>query len=468
MKPLNYVKPRRPFPQAIENKAYKVNPLKPTNVTQEDMNAAVIRQFKQLIDNGDIIIDPATVTCRTPEEICNMTLAEMIATNPCGFRMIMKHTTGGGAADAQVTSSESMGYGMLMLVILAGQDQALGIDIKAFFDGMFRSLMHWNSNIKVNGNESHLMSWQLIQPAGAGTPFQRPIHEFDPSYDQDDDAATDGDLDMAYALLLADKQWGSDGEYNYLEYALAMINDLWERCIDSESDAHREKGVEPNYHVKAGDWASDSPHWVPAYGLLWDITRPSDHMLDHFKAFNVVDHAHDWQKVVDATYDCIQQLCAPNNTGLLPDFAMFDRKTKTWTPVPGTESNYWENPEDGEYHQNACRMPWRLGTDYFLSGKTPIDSCCLKPLNSHLRTASGGDFNKITGYQLNGTPRGGNTPYYSNPALVLAAAFGNQEWLDNGWNYAKDLMWYDDRYGSYLNVLALIVMSGNYWSPVDL
>lgn len=33
------------------------------------------------------------------------------------------------------------------------------------------------------------------------------------------DSATDGDMDIAYALLLADSQWGSSGEINYLSQA---------------------------------------------------------------------------------------------------------------------------------------------------------------------------------------------------------------------------------------------------------
>ncbi|MDR0271708.1 MAG: hypothetical protein LBI27_00110 [Clostridiales bacterium] len=454
-----------PFPQAGKNDFYKVKPLMPTGATQEDLNNAVIRQFKQLTENGDITIDPATVPGKTADEIAKMTLSEMIALNP-KFRMVMKHTTGGGAADTQVTSSESMGYGMLMLVTLAGADEALGINTKEYFDGMFRSLMHWNSWIDVNEKPSRLMSWQLIQPKGAGTPYQRPRFEHDPSYGQDDDAATDGDLDMTFALFMADKQWGSDGEYDYKSYAHTMLNDIWERMIDIDSDEHKRLGVEANYHVKPGDWASADEHWVPAYGLLWDLTRPSDHMLDHFKVFKILDPVHDWQKVIDATYECIRQLCEKNSTGLLPDFAMFDRETKTWKPVPGTENDHWENPEDGEYHQNACRTPWRLGTDYLLSGKTPVDDVCIKPLNTHLKKASGGQFDKITGYLLDGTPYGENTPYYSNPPLVLAAASGDREWLDNGWNYSKNLKWHDDRYGSYLNVLALIVASGNYWLPI--
>jgi len=396
-----------------------------------------------------------------------MTLAEQAAVNPDGFCMVMRHNTGGGAADMQVTTSESMGYGMLMLVLLAGQDEALGIDVKSFFDGMFRSVMFWDSRIRIEGRKSHLMVWQLIQPGGPGTPYQRSAFTPKPENEGNGSCATDGDLDIAYALLLADKQWGSDGQYNYYEYALKMINDLWDFCIDVESDTLEQNNLEPNYHVKGGDWTNMRLHSAKGYGLMIDITRTSDHMLDHFKAFKAVDPAHDWQKVIAATYECINQLCALQNppTGILPDFATLDRKTKKWSPVPATEETHWESPWDGEYNANACRTPWRLGTDYLLSGATPIDDLCIKPLNNFLRKASGGDFNKLTGYSLNGKPNDDPANFYANPPLVLAGALGDQEWLNNGWNYAKNQPWQDDQYGSYLNVLALIVVSGNYWSP---
>jgi len=463
--------PRRPFPQAqvAENKSYKITPLKPTGVTQEEMNEAVIHQFKQLIDNGDITIDPGTVTGHTQEQISKMTLAEMAAVNPDGFHAVMRHNTGGGAADMQVTTSESMGYGMLMLVILAGQDKVLGLDVKAFFDGMFRSVKHWDSQIRIEGRKSHLMLWQLVQPDGPGTPYKRHAYKPRPGDEGNGSCATDGDLDIAYALLLADRQWGSAGENNYLEYAMAMINDLWEYCIDIESENLSKANLEPNYHIKGGDWTNTKPHWAKGYGLTIDITRTSDHMLDHLKAFKAIDPAHDWQKVIDATYDCIRQLCLMQNppTGILPDFATFDRKTKTWHPVPATEDIHWESPLDGQYSANACRTPWRLGTDYLLSGETPIDDICIKPLNNHLKEVSGGKFDNITGYSLDGKPNDDPANFFTNPPLVLAAALGDQKWLDAGWNYAKDQGWIDDQYGSYLNVLALITASGNYWSPVE-
>jgi len=42
----------------------------------------------------------------------------------------------------------------------------------------------------------------------------------------DFDSAADGDLDIAYALLLADRQWGSCGTVNYLLEAQRVLVDV--------------------------------------------------------------------------------------------------------------------------------------------------------------------------------------------------------------------------------------------------
>jgi len=39
----------------------------------------------------------------------------------------------------------------------------------------------------------------------------------------DSDSATDGDMDIAYALILADRQWGSGGAIDYLGQAKDTI-----------------------------------------------------------------------------------------------------------------------------------------------------------------------------------------------------------------------------------------------------
>ena len=49
----------------------------------------------------------------------------------------------------------------------------------------------------------------------------------------------------------------------------------------------------------------------------------------------------------------------PRRTGLLPDFVVRGRPAKP---------RYLEGEHDGHYAWNACRTPWRIGTDAALSG----------------------------------------------------------------------------------------------------
>ena len=47
--------------------------------------------------------------------------------------------------------------------------------------------------------------------------------------------ATDADEDIAFALLMADKQWGSAGTLNYLNLAKTQINNIWlHEIVDSK------------------------------------------------------------------------------------------------------------------------------------------------------------------------------------------------------------------------------------------
>lgn len=57
------------------------------------------------------------------------------------------------------------------------------------------------------------------------------------------DSAADGDMDIAYALLIADKVWGSEGEIDYYSEALAVINDIMTYEINHE-----------NWTISLGDW----------------------------------------------------------------------------------------------------------------------------------------------------------------------------------------------------------------------
>ncbi|HEY0884470.1 MAG TPA: glycosyl hydrolase family 8, partial [Ramlibacter sp.] len=99
-----------------------------------------------------------------------------------------------------LTVSEAMGYGMLLTVLFAGHDP----NARSIFDGLLavvRARPAWAVTPHDPGGK-YLMDWKL---ASNGSSMG------------DGWNALDGDLDIALALLMADKQWGSSGGWNYLQ-----------------------------------------------------------------------------------------------------------------------------------------------------------------------------------------------------------------------------------------------------------
>src|SRR4029450_6472942 len=85
-----------------------------------------------------------------------------------------------------------------------------------------------------------------------------------------DNSVTDGDLDVAYALLLADKQWGSGGAIDYRAEALKVIAAIREGDLDS-----------------SGHWVLLG-NWVDRSDQHYRSTRTSDFMPGHFESFGTV------------------------------------------------------------------------------------------------------------------------------------------------------------------------------------
>ena len=86
-------------------------------------------------------------------------------------------------------------------------------DDQMLFDDLWRY-----SQAHLNGNG--LMNW-AIAADGTGVAGQG--------------GATDADEDIAFALLMADKQWGSAGTLNYLNLAKTQINNIWlHEIVDSK------------------------------------------------------------------------------------------------------------------------------------------------------------------------------------------------------------------------------------------
>jgi endo-1,4-beta-D-glucanase Y len=327
-------------------------------------------------------------------------------------------------ATDQWTVSEGHGYGMVITAIMAGHDH----DAHLIFNGLYAYYDEHRST-----GSPDLMAWAQ-----------------DSSCNNADgaDSATDGDMDIAYALLLADKQWGSDGAINYLAEGKRIIAAIL------AADIH------PADTILVGDWAtSDDNHYTG--------TRPSDFMVSHFKAYERATGIARWTNVVDKTYTLVNrlQITYSPTTGLLPDFVVQASSTKP-KPAP---ANWLEGDDDGNYAWNACRTPWRLATDYLMAGEARAQAAVRK-MNAWIRAKTGGRPAQIRdGYKLTGTALGTSAELafvapFGVAAMVEGESDSNQAWLNALWDEIAGRAPVD-YFGDTLKLQALIVMSGNWWTP---
>ena len=329
-----------------------------------------------------------------------------------------------GSQEGNLSLSEGHGYGMVISAIMAGHDP----HAKKHFDGLYRFFRDHPST-----SSPDLMAWyQDTQCSDA----------------DGKNSAADGDLDIAFALLLADKQWGSCSGIDYRGEAFKVMSAIKARVLN---DSHQ--------YVLLGDWVT------PASGKYYDSTRSSDFIADHFRSFGAVNDADTWAGLVQSSYAVITWVrnFYSYGKGLLPDFI----QSPLSLPKPAP-ANFLMGSKDGTYDYNACRVPWRLGTDYLVSGD-PNAKSELQDLTSWIEGATGGDPQKIkAGYHLDGSP-GPNSDYLS---LAFAAPFGvaamadplHKPWLNALWSLiaaTPSQGYYEDT----IQLMSMIVMSGNWWPP---
>ncbi|MER8012583.1 glycosyl hydrolase family 8, partial [Streptomyces sp. NPDC094149] len=319
--------------------------------------------------------------------------------------------------------AEGQGYGMVVTALMAGADPSA----KTIFDG--------------------LVKFMLAHPSVHNPDLLAAEQDTSCQSVNGSDSATDGDLDVAYGLLLADKQWGSGGTYDYRDLAIKHIN------------AIKASEVNPNTHLMLlGDWSDPSEsHYY--------MSRSSDWMIDHFRAFRKVTGDTAWDTIRTAHQNLItsQQTNYAPNTGLLADFIV---NTNT-TPKPAS-GTVLESPNDGDYGWNACRDPWRIGTDAVTSGNSASLTSSRK-INSWIRSKTGGNpANIVTGYRLDGSAfDSAHDMAFTAPFAITAMTDSNsQAWLDALWNkMVSTAVSSTTYYGSSVQLQSMIVVSGNYWVP---
>jgi len=329
--------------------------------------------------------------------------------------------------DGKQCVSEGQGYGMVIVVLMAGYDASA----KTTFDNLYRYYKAHPSN-----RGTHLMAWA------------QNVH----GKDIDKTSATDGDMDIAYSLLLADKQWGSTSAINYLLQAKSLIADIMQ------------------YEVNHKTWSVILSNGIEDDSKDYNDTRSSDFMPANFKAFAYATKDARWNKVIDKGYKLfsyMQEEDSPD-AGLVPDFIVYINKKPK--PAP---PHYLESAYDGSYNYNACRVPWRIATDYLLNGDIRSKAFVQK-INRWIReTTNNNTYNLSAGYTLAGNDIKGR--YFE--ALSFVAPFAvsamvdksNQQWLNHVWDYTLQFKMKDfDYYDNTIKLMDMIIISGNYWSPEKL
>lgn len=140
------------------------------------------------------------------------------------------------------------------------------------------------------------------------------------------------------------------------------------------------------------------------------------------------------------------------------------------SPALHSGPNYLETAYDGEFSYNACRVPWRLATDYLVSGE-PRSLSAVQKINSWVKGKVGSNAALLVdGYTLAGNTSAGATgPSMSFTAPLAVAAMSdasNQAWLNSLWSQmTATALVNEDYYGNTLKLISMIVISGNWWSP---
>jgi endo-1,4-beta-D-glucanase Y len=343
--------------------------------------------------------------------------------------------------------SEGQGYGMIIVAMMAGYDPLA----RTVYDGLFQYVRAHPSKAAPS-----LMAWAQKKNCR----------------DVDGSSATDGDMDIAWSLLLAHEQWGETGKVHYLDEARAMITAIRKQEINQKTlSVLLSNSVE--YDSK--DYSD---------------MRSSDFMPSHFRAFAGASGDRSWERVADNNYRLfryMQERYSPA-AGLLPDFirhvtvggggAKAQASGGTLAQADGkgdinampAKPHYLESRYDGVYNYNACRVPWRIAMDRILYGD-PRSAEIVEKINRWIRSTTQNNPDNISaGYNLAGEDL--KNRYYEAMCFISSFAISamvgkdNQVWLNKLWDYiihfSPDGF---DYYDNSIKMIHLIILSGNYWGP---
>lgn len=304
------------------------------------------------------------------------------------------------------TVSEGIAYGMLLSAYMGD---------KVHFDGFW---LYYKDNVNSNG----VMNWKIN--GCSGTLGQN--------------GATDAELDAAFALIVADYQWNSNGTINYSADAKNLIAAI--KSLEVEA---------ATFVLKPGD----------AFGGS-SLTNPSYFAPGYYRAFgNFTNDTTFWNSVASKAYAVINANLTQNNAvgGLVSDWCKADGSYSN-------DANGYAN-QGKKYGYDAARTPWRISLDYLWYGTTAAKTYSKKS-SDFVRVTLGGTANIKDGYNQDGTVSGQwhNATYVG--AFACAAMGGeNQNHLNDSYTDLKNLNEPNSYFNHTLKTMYLLAMTGNFYLP---
>jgi endo-1,4-beta-D-glucanase Y len=317
--------------------------------------------------------------------------------------------------DNRETVSEGMGYGALFAVFMVDRPT---------LDKLFRYYNYYKRRpFQANIADSNgLMAWRINSSGQIVDP----------------NPATDGDIDMAYALIMAHRNWGSGGAVDYRAEGLKII-----RCLE-------------NYYIESGtnillpgNFGGSNCHNPGYYAPAW------------FKVFKEASGNPIWDDVTRRLYDTMYFFYQNYNTGLVPDWCTVNNQTVTAYPNRQYTFGY-----------DAYRAPLRTAHNFALHEETAPGNGWLARWNNYrlsrwASNTTGFNASNLKGfYNLNGSLIGGNNNSAAVAAFTVAAMANTdrQPWLNN--LYAKlrgmDNSGNDSNYfTSCMRMWGMLIVTGN-------
>jgi len=386
---------RLPFPQHV---SYAPNSIKPDHVSQADLDAAVIACY-QAWKSAFVLADA---------EAGRAYLRTGLKRHFLRYRIL--------------ASAEGQASAMLICTLMAGFDA----DAQGWFDKLYAFCRAHPST-----RDPDLMSWQVIANAF-------PYHALESS--------TNADMLIAYALLMADRQWGSDGLVNYKACALRIIEAIKSKCLHPKSK-----------HLLLGSWvAENQPD-------SYNSTRSADTMPAVLAAFYHASQDKTWKLVSQRMLSLLKESIAKNGpqTGLAPEIIFVADNHAGEEHIDQTD----KSPEDS-FGVESCRLLQHLGLAFLFTADEPLQTI-LKPVNAWIVNACAGDPEQIKArYSLKGEALTDESDLALTAAFCVAAMCTpkNQAWLNKLWdNISSRESDPRDSYGSTLKLLALLAISANWW-----